>query len=214
MAFSPISANSSSFGNFLEPPGVSGTLSNNDQQIIDEVLAGKVASFEVLVRKYQDRLFNALVHVTSDKHEAEEVVQDAMFKAYSKLSTFKGNSQFYTWLYRIAFNLAISKKRKKKPKVSLDEMQSAVGLDPEGDAAPPTQTIELEERAGQVQSALSKLGEEFRTVLVLREMEDCDYETISSMLEIPVGTVRSRLHRARSMMRELLKESIGEPDFS
>ena len=178
------------------------------------MLAGKVASFEVLVRKYQDRLFNALVHVTGDKHEAEEVVQDAMFKAYSKLSTFKGNSQFYTWLYRIAFNLAISKKRKKKPKVSLDEMQSAVGLDPEGDAAPPTQTIELEERAGQVQSALSKLGEEFRTVLVLREMEDCDYETISSMLEIPVGTVRSRLHRARSMMRELLKESIGEPDFS
>jgi len=189
-------------------------LSNSDQQIIDEVLAGKAASFEVLVRKYQDRLFNTLVHVTGDKHEAEEVVQDAMFKAYSKLSTFRGNSQFYTWLYRIAFNLAISRKRKKKPKVSLDEMQSSVGLDPESLSAAPTQSVELEERAGQVHTALGKLAEEFRTVLVLREMEDCDYETISSMLEIPVGTVRSRLHRARTMMRELLRESIGEPDLS
>lgn len=189
-------------------------MSNTDQQIIDEVLAGKVASFEVLVRKYQDRLFNTLVHVTGDSHEAEEVVQDAMLKAYSKLSTFRGNSQFYTWLYRIAFNVAISKKRKKKPKVSLDEMQSSVGLDPESQAAPPTQTVEIEERANQVQNALGKLAEEFRTVLVLREMEDCDYETISSMLDIPVGTVRSRLHRARTMMREILRESIGEPDLS
>ena len=166
----------------------------------------------MLVRKYQDRLFNALVHVTGSTHEAEEVVQDAMLQAYTKLASFRGKSSFYTWLYRIAFNQSISRQRKKRPRVSLDGLHDNDGLDPEGSAEQPAAKIERSERAAQVHRALGELGEEFRAILVLREMENCDYETISEVLGIPIGTVRSRLHRGRTMLRERLRETIEESD--
>lgn len=184
----------------------------NDTQAIESVLAGDSGSFEILVCRYQNRLFNALSHLLSDRHEAEEVVQDAMLQAYAKLSTFRGGSTFYTWLYRIAFNLAMSRQRKKRPKVSLNEMQEKQGLDPIGDGATPDANLHQCERATRVHRALGKLSEEYRAVLVLREMEDCDYDTISQVLDIPVGTVRSRLSRARTTMRDLLRESIEELD--
>lgn len=183
---------------------------NEDRQWVAEALAGDACAFENLVRKYQDRLYNTMVHVTNNSHEAEEVVQEAMLQAYAKLDTFRGSSQFYTWLYRIAFNKSISRQRKKRPRVSLDQIQENVGIDPEDEQELPHAHAERSERATQIHHALAQLGEEFRSVLVLREMEECDYETISGMLEIPVGTVRSRLHRARSMLREHLRESIGE----
>lgn len=183
---------------------------NEDKQLVEDALAGSTESFELLVRKYQDRLYNTLVHVTGSTHEAEEVAQDAMLQAYSKLDTFRGNSAFYTWLYRIAFNLSVSRNRKKRPRVSLDQIQANAGVDPLDSAETPDATIERTERAQQVHNALNQLSEEFRTILVLREMEDCDYETISEMLEIPIGTVRSRLHRGRTMLRDYLRESIGE----
>lgn len=185
---------------------------SSDKQTIEEVLNGQTAAFEILVRKYQDRLFNTLAHVLADKHDAEEVVQDAMLQAYSKLATFRGASSFYTWLYRIAFNMAMSRQRKKRPRVSLNEMHDSQGLDPTSDGDSPNDAIERNERAGQIHKALEKLSDEFRSVLVLREMEDCDYETISQMLDVPIGTVRSRLSRGRTMLRDLLRDSIGELD--
>lgn len=181
-----------------------------DQELIHDTLAGKTESFEKLVRKYQDRLYNTLVHVTGNTHEAEEVAQDAMLQAYTKLATFKGNSSFYTWLYRIAFNQSVSRQRKKRPKVSLEAVQESAGLDPVGDTEQPSAQLERDERANQLHEALNQLSEDYRSVLVLREMENCDYETISDMLEIPIGTVRSRIHRARTMLRDHLKTSIGE----
>lgn len=183
---------------------------NEDKHLVTDTLAGKTESFERLVRKYQDRLYNTLIHVTGSTHEAEEVVQDAMLQAYAKLDTFRGGSSFYTWLYRIAFNLAVSRQRKKRPRVSLDQIQENAGIDPTDRAEQPDATIERTERAQQVHAALNQLSEEFRSILVLREMEDCDYETISDMLDVPIGTVRSRLHRARVMMRDYLRQSIGE----
>ncbi len=181
-----------------------------DKQLVEDTLAGKTESFELLVRKYQDRLYNTLVHVTGSTHEAEEVAQDAMLQAYAKLNTFRGNSSFYTWLYRIAFNQSVSRNRKKRPRVSLDQIQANAGVDPPDASERPEARIERTERSQQVHDALNQLSEEFRTILVLREMEDCDYETISEMLGIPIGTVRSRLHRGRTMLRDYLRESIGE----
>lgn len=183
---------------------------NEDKQLVEETLAGKTESFELLVRKHQDRLYNTLVHVTGNTHEAEEVAQDAMLQAFSKLDSFRGNSSFYTWLYRIAFNLSVSRNRKKRPRVSLDQMHANAGVDPTDSVERPDAVMEQSERAQQVHNALNQLSEEFRTILVLREMEDCDYETISEMLAIPIGTVRSRLHRGRTMLRDYLRESIGE----
>lgn len=184
---------------------------NQDQRWVEEALAGKVESFEMLVRRHQDRLFNTMVCVTGCVHEAEEVVQDAMLQAYAKLPTFQGKSQFYTWLYRIAFNLSISRNRKRRPRVSLEQIQNEHGVDPLDEGERPDDSMLRSERAEQLYQALNQLSEEYRSVLVLRELEDFDYETISGMLDIPVGTVRSRLHRARTMLRDQLRESIGEP---
>lgn len=181
----------------------------NDAELIQAALAGDTAAFGVLVRTYQDRLFNALVHIVRCPEEAQDVVQDAFVQAYTKLSTFKGSSAFYTWLYRIAFNVSISRRRKRKPAVSLERGKEEQGAEPAADPLP--DRLEQNERAAQLHAALEALSEEHRTVLVLREMEDCSYEDIAEMLDLPIGTVRSRLHRARMELRESLKEVMQEP---
>ena len=185
--------------------------SQNDEKLIAATLDGDSGAFGELVRRYQDRLFNTMIHVTGSKEEAEDVAQDAFIQAYVKLSTFSGKSAFYTWLYRVAFNIAISRSRKKRPRVSLEQVQDASGAEPSDESETATETMERLERADQVHIALQKLTDEHRAILVLREMEGCCYDTIASMLDLPVGTVRSRLHRARSQMREYLKELLQLP---
>lgn len=181
---------------------------NDDAQLIELTLGGDSAAFETLVRRYQDRLYNTMVHVAGSAEEAHDVVQDAFVQAFVKLRSFQGTSAFYTWLYRIAFNAAISRNRRQRPRLSVESTRDATGQEPEARDAAPDQRLEQQERVQQVQSALALLSDEHRTVLVLREMEGCDYETIGEMLDLPVGTVRSRLHRARTELRELLKEVV------
>jgi RNA polymerase sigma-70 factor (ECF subfamily) len=159
-----------------------------------------------LVTRYQDRLYNALVHVVGSRDEALDVTQDALVQAFLKLATFQRQSSFFTWLYRIAHNLAVSRQRRRKPTVSLDETRRATGEEPPGRDEAPGEALEQEERNDQVRAALARLSEEHRHILVLREMEGCCYETIAEILSLPVGTVRSRLHRARLQLRDQLKE--------
>ena len=182
----------------------------NDAQLICEALAGDSSSFGELVTRHQDRLYNTMVHVVGSADDARDVVQDAFVQAFVKLDTFKSNSAFYTWLYRIAFNLRISHLRRKKPTVSIDKLQEDTGREPTDADDAPSDRIEQQERAGQVHEALAQLSEEHRSVLVLREMEDRSYEEISAILNVPVGTVRSRLHRARIQLRDQLKEVLQE----
>ena len=177
-----------------------------DDQLIDEALAGRSAAFGQLVLKYQDRLFTALAHVIGGVEDARDAAQDAFVQAFVKLESFQRNSSFYTWLYRIAFNAAISRSRKKRPNESLEARREAVGLEPvdhRHDA--PTESSERRERAEQVRSALDGLPHDYRVVIVLREIDGCDYEQISEILDVPVGTVRSRLHRARLQLKDQLK---------
>ena len=185
-------------------------MSIEDANTIERVLKGETAAFEVLVRTYQARLFNSLIHSLGCPEEAEDVAQEAFVKAFSKLATFKQNSSFYTWLYRIAINIAISRHRQKKPKTSLDEYRMNVGHEPVDETNHPGQKLDLEERAVQVQAALTLLTEEHRSIIVLREIEDMDYEAISEILGLPVGTVRSRLHRARHQLRTHLEQIVIE----
>lgn len=177
----------------------------DDNQLIDQVLAGDSASFEHLVRKYQDRLYNAMVHVAGCCEDARDVVQDAFVQAFVKLETFQRSSAFYTWLYRIAFNGAVSRKRRHKPALSIEEGRQRLGEEPIDTGEAPHDRLEQQELTCQVQAALATLSEEQRAVVVLREIEGCDYETIAGILELPVGTVRSRLHRARMHLREQLR---------
>jgi RNA polymerase sigma-70 factor (ECF subfamily) len=183
---------------------------NDDLQLIDACLCGDSASFGTLVRRYQDRLFNTMCHVVGSREEAEDVVQEAFVQAFVKLASFQHHSAFYTWLYRIAFNTAVSRGRKRRPERSVDAARDAHGEEPMDNTEDVTDRLLREERAHQVQAALQEVSEEHRAILVLREMEGLCYEEIADVLELPVGTVRSRLHRARSQMREQLKEVLGE----
>ena len=184
-----------------------------DQQLITQTLDGQPAAFGILVRKYQDRLFNSMVHLLRNPSDAEDVVQDAFLLALRKLDTFQGNSQFYTWLFRIARNTAISKLRRKKPTVSLDSTASPQRLDFPDDGTSPSIEMERRERQTGLMRAMDQLSDVHREILILREMEEQNYETISEILDLPVGTVRSRLHRARLQLKDLLmqNEDIARP---
>lgn len=175
-----------------------------DDQLIDDALAGRSTSFGQLVLKYQDRLFTALVHVVGSVEDARDAAQDAFVQAFVKLDSFHRRSSFYTWLYRIAFNAAVGRARRKRPEPSLDGHRDA-GLEPIDREEGPPADLERRERACQVRAALDALPHDYRAVLVLREIDGCDYEQISEILEVPVGTVRSRLHRARLQLKDQLK---------
>ena len=130
-------------------------------------------------------------------------------QAFLKLNTFHRTSAFYTWLYRIAFNLAVSRRRRQRPTSSL-ELREVTGSEPISRDEAPGDRLDREERANQVQAVLGCLCEEFRSVLVLREIDGFCYESIAEVLDLPVGTVRSRLHRARIELREQLREALQE----
>ncbi len=179
---------------------------NDDAQLIEETLSGQSSAFGQLVQRYQDRLYNTVVHVAGNAEDARDIVQDAFVQAFLKLETFAGCSAFYTWLYRIAFNLAVTHRRRKRPTRSVEHLRELSGMEPTDEGDEPSETAQRREQCGQVRQAIAKLNPEHRGVLVLREIDGCCYETIAEILEVPVGTVRSRLHRARLHLREHLKE--------
>jgi RNA polymerase sigma-70 factor (ECF subfamily) len=185
-------------------------LVSEDDQLIDQTLAGDRAAFEQLVHRYETRLFNTLLHVTGSPEEAEDVCQEAFVQAFVKLETFGGRSAFYTWLYRIAFNVSVSRRRRRRPEVSIDQHRERTGQEPQQSGDGPTDRLLRDEQIAQVREAINLLGDEYRAILVLREMEGCCYETIAEILELPLGTVRSRLHRARLQLRDQLKNILHE----
>jgi RNA polymerase sigma-70 factor (ECF subfamily) len=182
----------------------------DDARLIEDALGGATSAFDELVLKYQDRLFNTIAHVVGSPHEAGDVVQEAFVQAFVKLDTFHHSSAFYTWLYRIAFNIAVSRQRRHKPIASVEQTRELTGEEPLGHGDGPSRRLEQQERVAQVRAALGRLTDEHRTVLVLREIDGCAYEAIAELLEVPVGTVRSRLHRARLELREQLKQVLQE----
>ena len=190
---------------------VNQTIDQDDAEFIEKVRGGNSSAFEGLVRKYQNRLYTALVHISGSRQEAEDIAQDAFVQAYRKLHLFAGNSSFYTWLYRIAVNAAISRKRKKRAEYSVEQTQAVTGDEPLDKSERVDERLLREERANIIQVALTRLPEEFRVVLVLREMEAFNYEAISETLDLPVGTVRSRLHRARVQLKEILSKLMRDP---
>ena len=179
----------------------------SDNQIIDSVLAGNAEAYGQLVTRYQDRLFHSLLRVTGSTEEAEDVAQESFVQAFVKLSSFQRKSQFFTWLYRIAFNTSVSRNRRRRPTISIDATNAASGSEPRDEQASASESLEEQERAAAVHAALAELPEEYRKILILRELESCSYDDISSILDMPVGTVRSRLHRARIQLRDVLKQN-------
>ena len=186
---------------------------SDDALLIDQTLAGRPEAFGELVLKYQDRLFNTVLHVVGHAEDARDIVQEALVQAFVKLETFRRQSEFYTWLYRIAFNAAMSHRRRRlRPTASIERAKEVANLEPQANDDGPAEHLEREERCRRVREAIARLGEEYRSVLVLREIDGFRYEAIADVLDLPVGTVRSRLHRARAQLKKLLQEVLAAED--
>ena len=186
------------------------TQDDSDQRLVERVQAGDKAAFDLLVRKYQHRVLKLVSRFVSDAAEAEDVAQEAFLKAYRALASFRGDSAFYTWLYRIAINTAknaLVSNRRRPVDFDLD-LQDPEQYDrharlKEGDT--PEGVLLTEEIRSVVEKAMEQLPEDLRTAIVLRELEGLSYEEIAEAMDCPVGTVRSRIFRAREAIDKKLK---------
>jgi RNA polymerase sigma-70 factor (ECF subfamily) len=195
--------------------------------LLNRARGGDRGSFGQIVVLYQDRLFNAVVRLVGDRDEAAELTQEAFTRGLASLDTFRGDSGPYTWLFRIAVNLSISRLRKvhRHRVFSLDRpgTGSANGQSPRNqdqasglmdrvkESAPgPAARLEQRERAEQVVAALGRIDPEYRAVLIMRDVEGFDYQQMADVLALPLGTLKSRLFRARIALRDELKVYMGK----
>ena len=186
------------------------TQDENDQQLVQRVQAGDQSAFNLLVLKYQHRVLKLIGRFVSDQSEAQDVAQEAFLKAYRALGSFRGESAFYTWLYRIAINTAknaLVAQRRRPVDFDLDAQ------DPEAferqaklkESDTPEGVLLTEEIRQVVEKAMEQLPEDLRTAIVLRELDGLSYEEIAEAMDCPVGTVRSRIFRAREAIDTKLK---------
>lgn len=184
----------------------------SDLSLVQRVQRGDKSAFDVLVRKYQHKVVKLVMRYMRDPADAEDVAQEAFIKAYRALPQFRGDSAFYTWLYRIAINTAKNAivSRDRSPVVyDLDLQNSEESYDMQGrlaDTATPEALVLTEEIRTIVNRAIDALPEDLRTAIVLRELEGMSYEEIAASMDCPVGTVRSRIFRAREAIDRKLAE--------
>ena len=189
------------------------TASDTDQQLVQRAQRGDLRAFDLLVLKYQGRIAALISRYVSDAGEVEDVTQEAFIKAYRALGKFRGDSAFYTWLYRIAANAAknhlVAKGRRPGADATIED---AEGFDEGGllsESASPEALAMGEELAEVVESALNELPDELKAALMLREFDGLSYDDIADVLGCPVGTVRSRIFRAREAIDQRVKGQIS-----
>jgi RNA polymerase sigma-70 factor (ECF subfamily) len=185
-----------------------------DLELVEKVKAGNAEAFGELVVKYQDRVFNTCWRICGNLEDARDLTQEAFLKVFRGLSAFRQESGFYTWLFRVAVNLALSQRRRVKtrrevplPDAAGEHSSQAQHLSRKmspSSGHDPSQSAVHAELMSQVVRAVQLLEESDRAVIVLRDIEGFDYHEIGQVLEIPPGTVRSRLHRARTELRRLM----------
>ena len=189
-----------------------------DLLLVERVRQGDQRAFGILVEKYQRKLMRLLSRMVRDQHEVEDIAQEAFIKAYRALPQFRGDAAFYTWLYRIAVNTAknyLSSRNRSMPTVS----DQAMNDDDEPDERLVAQDISTPETellskqvAIAVNQAVDALPEELRQAITLREIEGMSYEEIADTMACPIGTVRSRIFRAREAIAAKLRPILGTPD--
>ena len=173
-----------------------------DTECVKRVQRGDTQSFEILVRRHQKTTFNLIYRFLGDYDEATETAQEVFLSAYSSIQQFRGDANFATWLYRIAFNHASSRRKSLNSKLQRhvaleDDVVADCSADPETSA-------ERREIQQCVQQALNSLDRDDAQIILLRDLQDVRYEDIAETLDVPVGTVKSRLHRARQALRASL----------
>ncbi|MBY0574952.1 MAG: RNA polymerase sigma factor RpoE [Undibacterium sp.] len=186
-----------------------------DQLLVERVQRGDKNAFELLVSKYQRKLYRLVSRLVHDHAEAEDVVQEAFIKAYRALANFRGESAFYTWLYRIGINTAknylVTQGRRMPTSTDSDIEEAETFHDADGlrDINTPESLLASKQIANTVNAVMMALPEELRKAIVLREIEGLSYEEIAEIMVCPIGTVRSRIFRAREAIAEKLRPQIG-----
>lgn len=184
----------------------------DDRVLARQAKAGDVGAFESLVRRYHGRLYGLIYNMTSNKEDTEDMLQDVLAKAYQSLPRFKGNSSFYTWIYRIAINRTINflKKRKRKQAMSLDNVDNGIERDPAylelSSRESPVRDVNIVELQEKLNTALQTLSEKHRSVVVLHDVQGIPHNEIAKMLGVSEGTLRSRLFYARQHLQNELAE--------
>ena len=194
------------------------TASDTDQQLVQRAQRGDLRAFDLLVLKYQGRIGALVSRYIADAGEVEDVTQEAFIKAYRALSKFRGDSAFYTWLYRIAANAAknhlVAKGRRPGADATIEDAEVFDDGGLVSETSSPEAMAMGDELAAVVEQALQSLPEELRAALMLRELEGLSYDDIAEVLGCPVGTVRSRIFRAREAIDEQVRQQIsGDSGF-
>jgi len=180
-----------------------------DAELVKRVQAGDKAAFDILVQKYQHKVVNLINRFVSDQTECYDIAQDAFIKAYRAIGNFRGDSQFYTWLYRIAANTAknhLASRARKSPSysVDIDDAEHYEGESRLKEYATPENLLLTDEIERTVFQAIEELPDDLKSAIMLREIEGLSYEEIAEVMDCPIGTVRSRIFRARDAIdREL-----------
>jgi len=184
-----------------------------DELLVARAQRGDTAAFGQLVVRYQDALFNGICRMVSRREDAEDLTQESFLKAYRGIGSFEGRSSLYTWLYAIALHVVISYRRKVGSRRNLNPVSFHQAADKNGrsfdvmdDAQRPDAVAEQHEHRERIDQAIAQLEDDYRAVVVMRDIEGFDYQTIARLLGCPQGTVKSRLHRARLALREQLKD--------
>src|SRR6266850_635653 len=180
--------------------------------LVERARRGDLAAYDDLVRRYQERIYATIYHMTSNHEDANDLAQEAFIKAFHALKSFKGGSSFYTWIYRIAVNKTINflKQRKNKAQISLDDLDFNAEHDPDLVALisdkTPRREVNLLELQEKLNMAMQKLSEPHRLVVTLHDVQGLSHEEIAKIMECNIGTVRSRLFYARQQLQAHLSD--------
>jgi len=197
------------------------TTEQSDLALVERVQRGERAAFDVLVLRYQQKVLKLIMRYVRDAMEAEDVAQEAFIKAYRALPSFRGDSAFYTWLYRIAINtakntLVANKRRPIDYNLDLQDPEQYTLHARLTDGETPEHLVLTEEIRQTVNGAMAELPEDLRAAIVLREIDGLSYEEIAASMDCPVGTVRSRIFRAREAidrkLRPIFDGGLGRPE--
>ena len=188
----------------METPILANLDSQTDKELVESALKGERQAYDRLLNRYQHRLFHSISALTGSSSIAEEIVQEAFINAFLNLQTIRDETFFYTWLYRIALNLRRKHLRFYQRNCQISEVVVDEATTNRHDSPP--EQLERVETCARVQSSIQRLNSQQREILILREFEGFNYQQIAEIMGIELGTVRSRLSRARSRLRNLLME--------
>ncbi len=179
----------------------------NEPVVLERFKRGDTSAFKDIVLAYQDRIYRLCRYMLGDPHNAEDAAQDTFLKAYQSLKNFKPDASLYTWLYRIAVNTCIDYKRKSAFESLFKHTNNGEDIIAEEQSTEPSpeKLYESRQMTDALQKALKKLSQKLRTIIVMKEIEGLPYEDIARVLDISIGTVKSRISRAREELRDLMK---------